>query len=71
MPCGFFWTYRSNYAQFKRCRAAGPGDPGVSRQGFLTGSTGMETVTMIGFGLVLVVWLYGLTALLMRRPRHG
>jgi hypothetical protein len=31
----------------------------------------METVTMIGFGLVLVVWLYGLTALLMRRPRHG
>jgi len=31
----------------------------------------METVTMIGFGLVLVVWLYGFTALLMRRPRHG
>ncbi len=31
----------------------------------------VETLTMIAFGLVLLVWLYGLTALLFRRPRHG
>jgi len=28
----------------------------------------METFTMIGFGLVLLVWLYGYSALLFRKP---
>jgi hypothetical protein len=32
----------------------------------------METFTMIGFGLVLLVWLYGYSALLFRKPHtHG
>jgi hypothetical protein len=30
----------------------------------------VETVTMIGFAVVLAVWLYGFTALLFRKP-HG
>jgi hypothetical protein len=32
----------------------------------------METITTIGFGLVLLVWLYGYSALLFRKPHsHG
>jgi hypothetical protein len=31
----------------------------------------METATMVGFGAVLMTWLYGLSALLFRRPREG
>jgi hypothetical protein len=32
----------------------------------------METITMVGFGLVLLVWLYGYSALLFRKPHsHG
>jgi hypothetical protein len=31
----------------------------------------METTVMVGFGLVLVAWLYGLSALLFHRPRTG
>ncbi len=46
----------------------------VTRTHWQPGSDGvrvMETVTMIAFGLVLAVWLYGFTALLMRKPHHG
>jgi len=31
----------------------------------------METTAMIGLGVVLMSWLYGLSALLFRRPRTG
>lgn len=31
----------------------------------------METTAMVGFGFVLMAWLYGLSALLFRRPRTG
>jgi hypothetical protein len=31
----------------------------------------VETVVMVGFGAVLMTWLYGLSALLFRRPRAG
>jgi hypothetical protein len=31
----------------------------------------METLTMIAFGVVLVVWLYGFSALLFRKPHAG
>ena len=31
----------------------------------------METTAMIGLGLVLLAWLYGLSALLFRRSRAG
>jgi hypothetical protein len=31
----------------------------------------VETATMVAFGIVLVVWLYGFSALLFRKPRAG
>jgi hypothetical protein len=31
----------------------------------------METAAMVGLSLVLLTWLYGLSALLFRRPRTG
>jgi hypothetical protein len=31
----------------------------------------METAAMVGFGFVLLAWLYGLSALLCRKPRAG
>jgi hypothetical protein len=31
----------------------------------------METVTMAAFGVVLAFGMFGLSALLFRRPRHG
>jgi hypothetical protein len=37
----------------------------------LTTEKVVETTVMIGFGAVLLTWLYGLSALLFRRPRAG
>jgi hypothetical protein len=31
----------------------------------------METAAMVGLSLVLLTWLYGLSALLVRKPRTG
>ena len=31
----------------------------------------METIAILGFGIVLFAWLYGLSALLFRKPRAG
>jgi hypothetical protein len=31
----------------------------------------METLTMIAFGFLLAVWMYGFSALLFRRPHSG
>jgi hypothetical protein len=31
----------------------------------------METIASLGFGVVLLAWLYGLSALLARKPHAG
>jgi hypothetical protein len=31
----------------------------------------MQTLTMMAFGVVLAIGMFGLTALLFRKPHHG
>lgn len=48
--------------------AAGGGDPRRRRP--LTGGN-VETATLIGMGVVLAIWLYGFSTLLLRKGHGG